>query len=210
MRYPVIISHCYLYNQAIWRYSLDMQTRVNRKRKTIKWLGSAACLLVLGTWLASAFWSFSIFYGYEMSLGSMWGTIALRYKNHLPTERQTQVGADPPPRFSCRIQSIPPLLGTGGNDWRLRWHATRIQFGLRWQAIVQKKRENACMGDGYYCTEIRIPYWGIFLVVLPITLVCWFADRRFRPPHCCPACGYDLTGNVSGRCPECGRLRHTA
>jgi hypothetical protein len=21
----------------------------------------------------------------------------------------------------------------------------------------------------------------------------------------CPACGYDLTGNVSGTCPECGR-----
>jgi hypothetical protein len=27
--------------------------------------------------------------------------------------------------------------------------------------------------------------------------------RRLRPGHC-PACGYDLTGNVSGVCPECG------
>ena len=23
----------------------------------------------------------------------------------------------------------------------------------------------------------------------------------------CPACGYDLTGNVSGVCPECGRAQ---
>lgn len=25
-----------------------------------------------------------------------------------------------------------------------------------------------------------------------------------RPGHFCIECGYDLTGNVSGRCPECG------
>jgi hypothetical protein len=24
------------------------------------------------------------------------------------------------------------------------------------------------------------------------------------PRGCCPVCTYDLTGNVSGRCPECG------
>lgn len=24
------------------------------------------------------------------------------------------------------------------------------------------------------------------------------------PPGCCQKCGYNLTGNVSGRCPECG------
>ncbi|MDB5356511.1 MAG: hypothetical protein JWN24_2964 [Phycisphaerales bacterium] len=32
--------------------------------------------------------------------------------------------------------------------------------------------------------------------------------RRFEPkipPGHCLACGYDLTGNVSGTCPECGR-----
>jgi hypothetical protein len=27
--------------------------------------------------------------------------------------------------------------------------------------------------------------------------------RRLRR-GCCPACGYDLTGNTSGTCPECG------
>lgn len=26
-----------------------------------------------------------------------------------------------------------------------------------------------------------------------------------RPGHFCIECGYDLTGNTSGRCPECGR-----
>lgn len=28
--------------------------------------------------------------------------------------------------------------------------------------------------------------------------------RRRRAKGLCAACGYDLTGNVTGRCPECG------
>jgi hypothetical protein len=28
--------------------------------------------------------------------------------------------------------------------------------------------------------------------------------RPSPPPGCCRECGYDLTGNVSGICPECG------
>lgn len=28
--------------------------------------------------------------------------------------------------------------------------------------------------------------------------------RRLEDANLCVACGYDLTGNVSGRCPECG------
>ncbi|MCG3125636.1 MAG: hypothetical protein CHACPFDD_00461 [Phycisphaerae bacterium] len=28
--------------------------------------------------------------------------------------------------------------------------------------------------------------------------------RRFPEPDECPCCGYNLTGNTSGRCPECG------
>jgi hypothetical protein len=29
--------------------------------------------------------------------------------------------------------------------------------------------------------------------------------RRFMDPRLCRKCGYDLTGNASGYCPECGR-----
>ncbi|HKQ47230.1 MAG TPA: hypothetical protein VJZ71_04070 [Phycisphaerae bacterium] len=28
--------------------------------------------------------------------------------------------------------------------------------------------------------------------------------RESMPPGHCHSCGYNLTGNVSGRCPECG------
>lgn len=56
------------------------------------------------------------------------------------------------------------------------------------------------------------PRWG-FVLVLPIwiplaiavipTASLWTRAKR-RSPESCQKCGYDLTGNVSGVCPECG------
>jgi ABC-type ATPase with predicted acetyltransferase domain len=44
----------------------------------------------------------------------------------------------------------------------------------------------------------------LLVVVALATYFLWYVDRRrFGPGHC-QKCGYDLTGNVSGRCPECG------
>jgi hypothetical protein len=56
--------------------------------------------------------------------------------------------------------------------------------------------------------RIVIPFWLLFLLVLMPTLLLWYPDyRAWRayPPSHCQKCGYDLTGNESGRCPECGR-----
>ena len=48
-----------------------------------------------------------------------------------------------------------------------------------------------------------IPVWPLVPVVLVVTAVRLRRDLRIPPGHC-QRCGYDLTGNVSGRCPECG------
>ncbi len=47
-----------------------------------------------------------------------------------------------------------------------------------------------------------IPLWIPWLAVLGGTVFVWL---RFKPPatgHC--SCGYNLAGNESGACPECG------
>ena len=50
-----------------------------------------------------------------------------------------------------------------------------------------------------------IPAWiAVMLAGVP-TAVLWQFDRRKTiPPGHCRSCHYNLTGNVSGRCPECG------
>jgi predicted amidophosphoribosyltransferase len=47
------------------------------------------------------------------------------------------------------------------------------------------------------------PLWMPFAMVGIPTAYLWWRDRRTPPGHC-PKCGYNLTGNVSGICPECG------
>ncbi len=53
---------------------------------------------------------------------------------------------------------------------------------------------------GEYTT---VPYWIVFSAIAIPTAFLWYRDRRPPKGHC-QACGYDLTGNESGVCPECG------
>ncbi len=56
-------------------------------------------------------------------------------------------------------------------------------------------------GVKYVTVSLLIP-----LIVLAIpTLYVLYGYRRIPPGHC-QKCGYDLTGNTSGRCPECGNV----
>ena len=52
---------------------------------------------------------------------------------------------------------------------------------------------------------VVFPLWIPLLIVIVPTAILWHRDPgRVLPGHC-RKCGYDLTGNVSGRCPECGK-----
>ena len=62
--------------------------------------------------------------------------------------------------------------------------------------------------------EVRYPVAVACLMALsiawPTARVWQYCQQRALVRHRiavgqCPACGYDLTGNVSGVCPECGR-----
>jgi len=49
-----------------------------------------------------------------------------------------------------------------------------------------------------------IPMWMILAATGIPAYLLWRSDRR-RPLGQCAKCGYDLTGNASGVCPECGQ-----
>ena len=46
--------------------------------------------------------------------------------------------------------------------------------------------------------------WFLSLCVVTPTAFLFYRDRRRPRPGHSQKCGYDLTGNVSGKCPECG------
>jgi hypothetical protein len=57
-------------------------------------------------------------------------------------------------------------------------------------------------------SAISAPIWSLLLPI--VAAFCWSFkkmahERRLARPGRCHACGYDLFGNVSGICPECGR-----
>lgn len=50
---------------------------------------------------------------------------------------------------------------------------------------------------------VSVPIWTLLAIAAIPTAALWWRNRPF-PNGRCQRCGYDLTGNVSGRCPECG------
>ena len=59
--------------------------------------------------------------------------------------------------------------------------------------------------------------WGLHVIwptilsfIVSVAIACAFGRWNHRESltqyraGCCPACGYNLTANISGRCPECG------
>lgn len=51
---------------------------------------------------------------------------------------------------------------------------------------------------------LRGTLWPIELMLFGLTLGARMRLRRRRTAESCDSCGYNLTGNVSGCCPECG------
>src|SRR5262249_648216 len=50
--------------------------------------------------------------------------------------------------------------------------------------------------------DVTLPFW----LIVPLCGLCLFAAwprRRVYPRGRCATCGYNLTGNESGKCPEC-------
>jgi hypothetical protein len=173
----------------------------SRTRRVLKWTGTLVCVLILGVWVCSG-WCL-------VRLGVVGGII------------RTFAGG---PRIPNPHESI--KIGGGG------FSVTYIPLSLREDFARQHTSEKdrpeelppfyfeshfADAGGPYFWMwlpsfytvgtfqrTINVPCWIPFVLLAVPTALLWYRARRPIPPGHCQKCGYDLTGNVSGRCPECG------
>ena len=107
---------------------------------------------------------------------------------------------------SWRREHYPPLKANPRRHWSIGgltydlYDIHHLTMGLTGEPIWDK---------GWFASDhwVTAPLWLPVLALLsyPLLAIVSYMRRRRRPrAGACRSCGYDLTGNVSGVCPECG------
>jgi RimJ/RimL family protein N-acetyltransferase len=119
-----------------------------------------------------------------------------------------------PPGIRYLIDSRETFVPFGGSRWHFqRWNVwdSEIVFDRLGVFIGSCSISGLSQFTQFNGWEVEIPVWVLVLVtgILPAkrgrTIL---RLRRIRPDHLCRSCFYDLTGNASGICPECGTRKH--
>ena len=162
--------------------------RRSRLRRLLKWTGTLACILILlGAaaclkWWRIAAYSVAVDGGESRVIGIIQGGLFVYWNDRgLPGVSHLKAG------FWIDADSIWDGWAVCVEGWRLYGVTPEFQF-----------ERHAAYGS------VVIPLWIPFLLVCLPTAWLWRVERRRVAAGGCDACAYDLTGNVSGRCPECG------
>ena len=71
-----------------------------------------------------------------------------------------------------------------------------------WNYGFSMPRRQKRQMTGWLMEDYFVPLWMPLAVASLPTAIFWYRDRQPRKGHC-QSCGYNLTGNESGVCPEC-------
>ncbi|HRX83463.1 MAG TPA: hypothetical protein P5572_00425 [Phycisphaerae bacterium] len=145
-----------------------------RRHRVLKRLGLLACATLIALWIVSLRYGVSYF-----SLQSGY-TIG--------------VGSG---AISLDVFNRPSVTFAGADgdvDFWERWLVSDVS-GWPWFRL---KRDKSGIVTFYL-----IPLWIPLLAAIAFTATVRAKNRRLPANHC-QTCGYDLTGNEAGRCPECG------
>ena len=153
--------------------------RRSRKLRVCKWAGTVGCVLIVVAFVGSARWNpgFAWTSGQDARAHGIWldhGTVTF--------------GRDVSGFSNVSGWFLDVQPSKGGQLLDSARLPSRLEF-----------REFGKSAD-----FVLLPLWLPFLVLLIPTLLLWRRDRRKPRPGFCRRCDYDLTGNTSGRCPECG------
>jgi len=162
-----------------------------RVRRFARLLATVCCLSVAAAWFGS------LFYWVE------WKQRALDI-----TAANGEVWANLPGHYGQVVRgcgNAPP------EDVRFHYHGARVEISVErnpegrlfWHLPSVWVLDNPVTGK-VFSRSVLVPFWVLFLAALLPTIRLWWTTPRRPRPGFCMSCGYDLRGNSSGRCPECG------
>ena len=154
---------------------------LGRKGRILKWAGLVLSLLMVAAWTWTLFWDFQY-------VRVDWTKPDPRLPNPSTFQAEWSVSLVTGGFFFGCQYCVPIYLEPGCDVSRRKvarmcWLPQLGFTPLGWISIM--------------------PLWIPFLLFTIPTFYLWRADRRIPPGHCLK-CGYNLTGNISGVCPECG------
>ena len=173
--------------------------RRHRLRRITKWGGLVLVVLFGAAWFVTGWYWVSVSNGASISVfltdGACW--IIWKTRDALPT-------APPVPgrtRFG-RAPSVPwgakEGFDVGREPEQTPSWVHRLRLPRTWLARNRRVPKHA--ND-----DLIVPLWLPALLLAIPTAFLFYRDRRRPGPGHCQKCAYDLTGNVSGTCPECGK-----
>ncbi len=160
----------------------------------LKWLLLICGLVTSGAFVASHWWSI----GYWSKGSSLQPIVQTGLWN---SAVQMSIRAAPPGEYWLHPIRVDAGFDHGPIVPRYRKWNFRLPYRLpRDQLIID---DPVGTFEQIAFDTFVIPIWLPLLVLSISTSLLWLHDRRVLPGHC-RRCRYDLTGNTSGVCPECG------
>lgn len=186
--------------------------RWSRTRRSLKWLFTVASGLLLTAWILSA-WRQVYYTGPYWAVRLQAGRIEFE---HLSDPQ----GPDGPIGIPRVVERGVHWASYPGISISFRCGFLGPQCFRRMERMGVPSHVGPLPGEDPFDASMRtapayrsyvaIPLWLLVAITMPLSIVLWRLDRRFSQGHC-QKCGYNFTGNVSGKCPECGTvIQHAA
>jgi hypothetical protein len=187
------------------------------RRRLLNIASTASLLLCM---IAAMFWvrSYVVYEG-----GAVAGKDSLHYVYHYRgVVRYKRIETDPAPWWHG-LESHPapnyldPLTGEWANadeKWSVDWNQSLSYPGRShfvWQhlgIVIGWGTHLGYIGAPFPTVVVQIPDWLLLSCLAVPSVELWRRRirRRLRAKaRLCVSCGYNLTGNLSGKCPECGQ-----